>query len=62
MFDVPDAPWIGKSKEEYFERKVVCFCECCGVEIHEGEDYFDVMGDAFCEDCVTKRTAEYDAD
>ena len=64
MFDVPDAPWIGMGRDEYESqgKKVVCTCEGCGAEIYDGEDYFSVMGDAFCENCVTRRTAEYDGD
>ncbi len=64
MAGVPDAPWIGMGRDDYYShgRKVACTCEGCGAEIYDGEDYFDVMGDAFCDACVTKRTAEYDAD
>jgi hypothetical protein len=60
MFDVPDAPWIGKGRE--VERKVAFTCTCCGEDILDGDDYLEVMGDPFCEDCVKLRTAEYEGD
>lgn len=58
MFDVPDAPWIGKCKEDYYEREVVYTCANCGEDICDGEDYYEIAGDCYCEECVKQRTAE----
>lgn len=40
----------------------VYVCSGCDQEIYEGEDYFDILGEQFCENCVrnARRTAEYD--
>lgn len=40
-----EAPWIGKSKEDYDERKTLYHCDVCGTEIKEGDEYYD-FGDA----------------
>ena len=47
------------------ERSVIFNCEYCGIEIREGDDYFDVhISDTdwrpFCTDCVGKFTASID--
>lgn len=35
-------------------------CSECGNEILDGEDYYDIDGDFYCEDCIEERrkTAE----
>lgn len=40
----------------------VYVCSGCSHDIYEGEDYFDILGEQFCENCVSnaRRTAEYD--
>lgn len=43
-------------------------CDCCGEPIYEGDDYYDIDGVAWCEDCIraARKTAEleewYDED
>ncbi len=46
------------------EPKTVFICSGCGEEIKEGYDYWDILGEQFCEDCIgsMRRTAEYDPD
>lgn len=38
------------------------FAECvgCGIDIMDGDDYYDIDGDYYCEDCIYERrkTAE----
>ncbi len=40
----------------------VYICSGCSKEIYEGDDYWDVMGEQFCEECIdgAKREAVYD--
>lgn len=40
----------------------VFVCSGCSREILAGEDYWDVLGEQFCEDCIYKarKEAEYD--
>ena len=40
----------------------VFVCSGCSKEIVDGEDYWDIMGEQWCEKCVdnARRTAEYD--
>lgn len=35
-------------------------CDCCGSEIYEGEDYWEIEGTIYCERCIEncKSTAE----
>lgn len=42
----------------------VFICSGCGQTILDGEDYWDVLGEQFCEDCIheAKREAIYDPD
>jgi hypothetical protein len=48
---IPDAPWIGKCREDYFGYKedIVC-CESCGREI-ERDETRRVDGDYYCYNC-----------
>ena len=34
------------------EPKHVYICSGCGESICEGDDYFDIMGEQFCERCI----------
>lgn len=38
----------------------VYVCSGCGHDIVDGEDYWDILGEQFCENCIDKsrRTAE----
>lgn len=40
----------------------VYICSGCGNDIHDGEDYWDIMGEQWCEKCIEKArgVAEYD--
>lgn len=42
----------------------VFICSGCGEPIWDGEDYWDVMGEQFCEHCIDdmKGVAQYDPD
>ena len=46
------------------EPHSVYICSGCGNEIYEGDDYWDIMGEQFCEQCIddAKREAVYDPD
>ncbi len=39
----------------------VFICSGCGQTIYDGDDYWDILGEQFCEECVdnARRTAEY---
>lgn len=43
-----EAPWIGKSPEDYDERKTLYHCAICGAEIKEGDDYYDFYDTIIC--------------
>ena len=40
----------------------VFVCSGCGRDIYDGDDYWDIMGEQFCERCVdaARGVAEYD--
>jgi hypothetical protein len=42
------------------EEKAVKVCIGCGADIIDGETYYDIDGEPFCEDCInaSKRVAE----
>lgn len=40
------------------EIPIFDLCEKCGAKIYDGDDYFEVDGNNYCEDCVSHRTAE----
>lgn len=42
------------------EEKTVHICMNCGEDIYEGDDYYDIDGEAWCEECIKdcKKTAE----
>ena len=42
--------------------KAVFVCSGCSHDIYEGDDYWDIMGEQFCEECIDKAkgVAEYD--
>ena len=44
------------------EPIAVFVCSGCGNKIYEGEDYYDILGEQFCESCIneTKQEAVYD--
>lgn len=46
------------------EPRSVFICSGCGREILEGDDYWDVLGEQFCENCIYKSRKEaiYDGD
>lgn len=42
----------------------VFICSGCGDRILDGEDYYDVLNEQFCQNCIDgyRREAEYDPD
>lgn len=44
------------------EPPTVFVCSGCGEFIYDGDDYWDILGEQFCENCIKdmKRIAEYD--
>lgn len=44
--------------------RTVFICSGCGDDIFEGDDYWDIMGEQFCEKCIedSRREAIYDPD
>ena len=34
------------------EPKVVHYCDVCGGEIYEGDDYYDIHEERWCSECV----------
>lgn len=44
--------------------KAVFVCSGCGDDIVEGQDYYDILGEQFCEDCIydAKEVAEFKYD
>ena len=34
------------------EDKVFCYCDHCGGEIYDGEEYYEIKGDLVHEDCL----------
>lgn len=34
------------------DPQIVTYCVKCHLPIREGDDYYDVEGDPFCEDCM----------
>lgn len=42
------------------ESKTVFVCSGCGGYILDGQDYWDILGEQFCENCIddARRTAE----
>lgn len=40
------------------EQIAVYTCAGCGEDICEGEDYYKIIEDAYCESCVSRETAE----
>lgn len=44
------------------EPPSVFICSGCGDTIFEGDDYYDILGEQFCQECINgfKGVAEYD--
>lgn len=44
------------------EPIAVFVCSGCGDDIYEGDDYYDIMGEQFCQDCIddSRHTAMYE--
>lgn len=42
------------------EPKPVFICSGCGHKIYDGDDYWDILGEQFCENCIDdcRRIAE----
>lgn len=44
------------------EPKIIEVCVVCGQEIREGEEYFEMEGQSYCTDCLTKTFPDDDED
>jgi hypothetical protein len=44
------------------EPPMVHICSECGEAIVDGDDYYEIGGDPYCDDCVFHKTAEVDYD
>lgn len=44
------------------EPPVVTECDMCGAEIYAGDEYFEIAGGVYCEECIEgcKKEAEVD--
>ena len=44
------------------EPKRVFICSGCGGPIYDGDNYYDILGEQFCETCIeeARKEAEYD--
>ena len=42
------------------EPKAIFVCSGCSRDIYEGDDYYEIMGEQFCENCIeeAKKVAE----
>ena len=36
----------------------VFICSGCGQSIYDGDDYWDVLGEQYCEDCIARMRKE----
>lgn len=50
MNDLPDCMY--DYRYEHPEAKIVDTCMDCGKFIYAGEEYYDIQGMIFCEDCM----------
>ncbi len=43
------------------EPQSVFICSGCGDPIYDGDDYYEIMGEQFCQNCIddARRVAEY---
>lgn len=41
------------------DDRVFCYCTGCGGEIYEGCEYFNIDGDAVCENCLGEFAVDY---
>lgn len=59
---IPDAPWIGLCKEDYYSKvngrgEYVGTCECCGCAIYENDYYYDDTA-LLCSSCLDYEVEE----
>ena len=52
--------WKTGNYGEYNEPRVAFRCDECQAEIYEGDDYYEICGYNFCEDCIEKCRKEAD--
>ena len=48
---VIDSEWEWRENK----RKVVYECDCCGADIYEGDDYYEIEEKRYCEPCIDFR-------
>lgn len=44
------------------EDVVIGYCACCGGEIYEGEDIYEIDGDLIHDDCLSEYAEKFFAD
>lgn len=53
---LPDHPVIRNMERTGYPDgkppKVICICSECGAEIFEGEKYYNINGEPWCEECI----------
>lgn len=56
MWDLPDHPDIGKIEMFGYavEEETQYQCDICGESLFEGEAYFEINGEIFCEFCLER--------
>ena len=55
MIDGYDAWKTGNFGEDsYNEPRIVFYCDECNAPVREGDDYYEICGYNFCEECIEK--------
>ncbi len=62
MYSVPDHPVIRNMELTGYpdgkEPRVCCWCDECGGEIYEGQTYYKIGSNIYCEDCIDDARSE----
>lgn len=47
------APWVGLCEEDYRrrEREEIGYCENCGIQLYENDDFYDIGDGVVCKRC-----------
>lgn len=53
--NIPDnyAQWLAHERQQERQLARLPKCDCCG-EAVQGENYFDIYGETYCEECGIK--------
>lgn len=55
---VVDSQWEDIEKEIPFWERVYCRCDC-GREIYANEEYWNINGVIYCQDCIKEHIEDY---